>query len=108
LISLPQGWSSLGTGLPSFNPAEGKLTDDKLQKLSENMLIAKSKNERLTLEIGWFPELSPDGLFKAILISENDRERPIDIFWTRDLNDLIRWTQATLKWCVTITEKVFK
>lgn len=87
------GWSVQGF-LPPFDPAdeiatpEG-LTPEHLCYLVEDIAMYQKGN--YTVDIGWFPELDPQGGFVCKLIIGDHWDKPIERFETKSLDKTISW-----------------
>jgi hypothetical protein len=101
-VKLPNDWSSVGE-FPNFNPAEEKLTEERLLSLTEDVWSASSADQKLVVDVSWLPQSDPNGAFKGTVIVQ---ENSIDVHWTRDINDIIKWANAQINWCAALSASV--
>lgn len=71
-ILIQYGWN---VRYYEFNIDFAKSYDEQIFELNEDLVLA-IKNDYI-LDIGWYPEMNPNGFFRTRLIKNYDWERPI-------------------------------
>lgn len=86
-FALPPGWSCVGE-----LPASLDLTD-----LGEDILRVRSGDGLWTLDVGWYPEMDPNGGFVCKVIHGERWAAPVDALRTRDVRDVQNWLEREVE-----------
>lgn len=74
--------------------------EDQLYELTENLLQIEYKSG-LVLDIGWYPEMDPNGCLKAYLIKNADWSSPLICLTARSEQDM----EEALKEAIRIVDR---
>jgi hypothetical protein len=85
-VVLPIGWEVSGEFPDVVVP----------DALGEDIVQYRSPGRRFTVDIGWYPELDPDGEFYCRTIIDSAWDDPDEEIKTRDLRAVREWTRRTL------------
>ena len=85
MTEIPPDWSSWGA-LPDALPPVGE--ESEWDSMTEDLWQAASPDRRYTIDVGWYPEASPDGAFTCHLVVDADWERPRLRHRTPDLHEV--------------------
>jgi hypothetical protein len=89
LLRIPGGWFVRQNELRSIEPVRLGEADPHWGLLMEDLLQLKHPSTDLTLDVGWYPDGSPNGEFILMVIIEGDWQRPLLRFATRELGVLV-------------------
>ncbi|WP_294154739.1 hypothetical protein [uncultured Clostridium sp.] len=88
-FKLPQRWKLNYNKLLKVNPdAITSEDDERWCKFSEDILNMVNSEHNILLDVGWYPEFSIDGHFGLIVIENNEWQRPLETFVTRNVQKL--------------------
>lgn len=65
-----------------------EVTEDTVFDLSQDLLQINFKNQKIILDVGWYPDLDANGAFRTELIKDNDWENPIISVESKDIGSL--------------------
>jgi hypothetical protein len=86
-FSIPPGWQVSGE-LPS--------NLDDLHALGEDIIQFRSLDGDVTIDVGWYPELDPDGMFRCVVVRGDAWKSPEQKLTTTDLEAVRIWISSTL------------
>lgn len=96
-LRIPAGWCVILNNLHDIDPGESEQIDDEGWKyLDEDLLAVRHDNFGITVDVGWYPAMSPDGQYRAHVIGKDDWESPLHTLTTRSLQELIAWVELQL------------
>lgn len=89
-FKIPDQWKMNYNRLLKINPYKiEEFNDDIWSEYSEDILNMVNEEENIMLDIGWYPEFSRDGYYGLVLIEDNEWQRPLETFVTKDTEDLV-------------------
>lgn len=65
-----------------------EVTEDTIFGLSQDLLQINFKNQKILLDVGWYPDLDVNGVFRTELIKDNDWENPIISVESKNIKSL--------------------
>jgi hypothetical protein len=71
-----------------IDPQTLAANDSDWELLGEDLLQVKHKNTDTILDVGWYPEASPTGQFKLVVIHKTDWANPLVEFHTGSLDEI--------------------
>jgi len=94
-VNVPNSWNRRGE-IPEVALAQA--SQDDLDLLTEDLFYACSP-EHVEIDVGFYPEADPDGLFRGVTIVDGNWETPVEQFETDDAGAMATWTQnAVARW----------
>lgn len=104
-LDIPSDWKVIWNNFTQSEP-EKFLTDDYVYmwEFQEDIFYFRNEEKKRILDLGWYPALKPEGMYRLVLIKINDQEEasedwdnPIMSYSTRDIKDL----QLKINWVLT-------
>jgi membrane carboxypeptidase/penicillin-binding protein len=96
-LRIPTGWSVVLNNLHDIDPVAIEQVDDERWKhLDEDLLALRHEHFGIAVDVGWYPAMSPEGQYRAHVISKDDWEMPLSTLKTRSLHELITWVERQL------------
>lgn len=80
-VQVPTGWQ-LRLGTPVVVDPKLVAEDDRLPGLTEDMF--SFERGRLIMDVGWMPDENPRGEYVCRVVKDEDWERPLEMYCTRD------------------------
>jgi hypothetical protein len=102
LLDIPSDWNVIWNNFTQVEP-EKFMTEDYiyLWEFQEDIFYFRNEEKRRLLDLGWYPELRPEGMYRLVLIKINEQEEisedwenPIVSYSTRNINEL----QIKINW----------
>jgi HEAT repeats len=87
-VDIPAGWLLLSNELREVNPQILAANDPDWELLTEDLLQVTQPTTGLTLDLGWFPEASPNGQFRLVVIRGTEWAAPLVEFRTQSVDDV--------------------
>ena len=69
---------------------------EQTENLTEDLIQIGYRDSQLLLDVGWYPEMSPDGAFKVYLVTDHDWESPLQTWCVSGLADLVAAIRAAV------------
>lgn len=63
-------------------------TDEQIELLREDLLQVSFDNNRVTLDIGWYPSFAKHGVFRGVVVEARKWDKPLASFETGDITQL--------------------
>ncbi len=83
-------WEVSYNTLLELNPKEIEFEEtQKWFNFTEDLLQLKHKNYNILLDVGWYPEADPNGVYGLELIKDYNWDAPLVTFDTNDLTELV-------------------
>ncbi|AUX24119.1 hypothetical protein SOCEGT47_046550 [Sorangium cellulosum] len=96
-LRIPTGWRITINNLCEFNPCTiNDPSDERWEYLEEDLFSAQHEHYQTTVDVGWYPSMSPDGNYKAIFILNDDWNNPLDELVTRNLQEIVPWLEERM------------
>lgn len=87
-LHIPPEWTVQTHELRAIHPQTLAASDSDWELLGEDLLQVKHKNTDTILDVGWYPEASPTGQFKLVVIHGTNWANPLVEFQTRSLDEI--------------------
>lgn len=87
-LRLPASWVARWNELRELDPGALHSEDPDWELLTEDLLHLEHTPTGLVMDVGWYPEASPQGTFKLEVIRGSDWDQPLTTFRTRSLREL--------------------
>ena len=90
-LRISSNWSIEFNKFLNINPKK-ILKKNKLWKyyFTEDILLLKNQNKNLLIDLGWYPSSNPKGKFILLVIKNNNWEKPILKFSSRNKNKIVK------------------
>lgn len=85
-LRISSGWT---IELNNFCECDPDNCDNFCKYLIEDLLQLAHKRFNLVIDLGWYPDLDPNGCFHLVLIKDFKWENPLEIFESRKPKDVI-------------------
>ena len=96
-FKVPEKWKINYNKLLKLDPSKIREFDDDIWvQYSEDMLNMVNEESNIMLDIGWYPGFSREGSYGLVLIEDNDWQRPIETFVTKNTEELVKRIQEIL------------
>ena len=96
-FNVSERWKVNYNRLLKLDPSQiGELDDDIWIEYSVDMLNMVNEEDNIMLDIGWYPEFSRKGSYGLVLIEDNDWQRPIETFVTKNTEELVNRIEEIL------------
>jgi hypothetical protein len=87
-LHISPNWTVQTHELRAIDPQILAANDSDWELFGEDLLQVKHKNTDTILDVGWYPEASPAGQFKLVVIHGKDWANPLVQFRTRSLDEI--------------------
>ncbi|MEK3789132.1 hypothetical protein [Paenibacillus sp. FSL K6-1230] len=89
-LRFPSSWEISYNTLVELDPSDLKEDDEnKWRNFTEDLLQVKHTKYNILLDVGWYPEGDPQGLYGIELIKDFDWANPLVTFDTKNISDLV-------------------
>ena len=97
-LRIPGGWMVEHNELGQMEP-DGAADDRQFWIcFTEDLLQLRHPRLGLLLDVGWYPDSSPEGEFRAVLLRGEDWESPVMVCETRRLSVLVESIERWMLW----------
>ncbi|MHC5673709.1 HEAT repeat domain-containing protein [Nostoc sp.] len=95
-LCIPPEWAVQTHELRTIYPQTLATSDSDWELLGEDLLQVKHKDTGVILDVGWYPEASPTGHFKLVVINGTDWANPLVQFRSRSLDEIAACIEENL------------
>jgi hypothetical protein len=95
-LRIPGGWNVDFNELMQLDPSQMGAEEPLWYFLSEDLLQLRERRRGFLLDVGWYPGGTPDGLFRAVLLRNQDWDHPLRSYDTRALPELVQQIEEWL------------
>lgn len=95
-LHIPLQWTLQSHELRTIYPQTLTTSDPDWELLGEDLLQVKHKDIDIILDVGWYPEASPTGQFKLVVIRGTDWTNPLVQLQTRSLDEIVMCIEENL------------
>lgn len=89
-FKVPKQWKLKYNKLLKLDLDKVERCNDKIwNKLSEDIVNIVNYESNIMVDVGWYPEFSHNGHYGLVVIENNEWQKPIETFVTRNINELI-------------------
>lgn len=117
-LKIPGGWTVDFNKFENIEPEELSEQDEKwLYSFNEDILymysdVKQTENQRLSIDLGWYPDGEPNGHFKLQAILNEKWEKPLLEFSSRSKDEIVKtlekWLFVDFMPICFIDEEVFR
>ncbi|MFS0656945.1 hypothetical protein [Bacillus sp. 179-C3.3 HS] len=97
-LRITEGWDMRYNNFWEIDPKKLDSDDDRWFMFTESLLQIYHEKSSITLDLGWNPDLSPDGNYLVLIVKNKDWENPIHEFTSDDYNKVIDFIESQLKY----------
>ncbi|MBH8601198.1 hypothetical protein [Thermoactinomyces sp. CICC 23799] len=95
-LRIPKGWTVKHNNLREINPKTLKQDDDKWFYFTQDLLQLEHQEKSILLDLGWYPDVTPEGEFQVQIIQNGNWEQPIRQFTSNDLHEIVKSIEDVL------------
>ncbi|CAL8895592.1 hypothetical protein MHH54_09175 [Bacillus sp. FSL K6-4563] len=96
-LRIPSGWEISYNSLTELDPALlNKDEHDKWLNFTEDLLQIKNSKKNILLDVGWYPEADPEGVYGLDVVEDFNWENPVTSFETNQKGELIEKVEFLL------------
>lgn len=95
-LRIPGGWNVEHNELRQLEPSQLGAEDPFWCFLTEDLLQLREVRRGFLLDVGWYPDSTPEGGFRAVLLRDQDWEHPLRTCDTRALSELVQQIEEWL------------
>lgn len=89
-FKVPKQWKLKYNKLLKLDLDKVERSNDKIwSELSEDIVNIVNYESNIMVDVGWYPEFSKNGHYGLVVIENNEWQKPIETFVTRNTNELI-------------------
>ncbi len=98
-LAIPSGWEMVVNNFMYINLLEAGDNDEVWLNLTEDIMYIQRKRKKVQLgiDVGWYPENEPKGQYCVKVIQNNDWEKPIELYESRNIDNIISKVEAYLE-----------
>ncbi|MFP7691691.1 hypothetical protein ACLH26_02470 [Bacillus subtilis] len=100
-LRITQGWKVNYNHFVEIDPRTLEPNDDSWFLFTDSLLQLYHEQSSITLDLGWVPDISPEGNYLVLLVKDNDWEDPIKEFSSDDYKKVILYIEYHLKQVTT-------
>ncbi|MCY9188066.1 hypothetical protein [Bacillus mojavensis] len=95
------GWKVNYNHFVEIDPRTLEPNDDSWFMFTDSLLQLYHEQTSIMLDLGWVPDISPEGNYLVLLVKDNDWEDPIKEFSSDDYKKVILYIEYHLKQVTT-------
>ena len=90
-LSIPSGWNMVINIFYYIKLSEMEKDNKLYITLSQDLMYIEKKGRKVTfgVDVGWYPEMDPDGCYRIHVIRNDEWEKPLEKYESRDIDDII-------------------
>lgn len=90
-LSIPSGWNMVINTFYYIKLSEMEKDNKLYITLSQDLMYIEKKGRKVTLgiDVGWYPDMDPDGCYRILVIRNAEWEKPLEKYESRDIDDII-------------------
>lgn len=93
-LRIPTAWVMVYNNFLELEPGDnikidGVYENNPWNLFTQNMLQISHQNYPFIIDLGWYPEASPEGYYETVLIKDEDWDKPYRKMKTRDRQKVI-------------------
>lgn len=90
-LSIPSGWNMVINIFYYIKLSEMEKDNKLYITLSQDLMYIEKKGRKVTLgiDVGWYPEMDPDGCYRIEVIRNDEWDKPLEKYESRDIDDII-------------------
>lgn len=98
-LSIPSGWNMVINIFYYIKLSEMEKDNKLYITLSQDLMYIEKKGRKVTLgiDVGWYPEMDPDGCYRIQVIRNDEWEKPLEKFESRDIDQVINKVEEFLE-----------
>jgi hypothetical protein len=89
-LNIPANWIITYNNFFDIDPLKLKHNDILWDNFIEDLLQLKNEHKNILLDLGWYPEMNPNGNYCMKLIQDNNWEEPLMNINNKDKNKIIK------------------
>ncbi|ENQ3106209.1 hypothetical protein ACEOWJ_002215 [Bacillus cereus] len=95
-LRIPELWSVTYNGFLEINPEELEKGDKIWLSFTQDLLQLEFTQKDIILDVGWYPEGDPDGMYGLELIKNKNWHEPLETFDTRNKEEVVQAIEMLL------------
>jgi hypothetical protein len=95
------GWTVTYNGFINIDPLNLDANDSKWFSFTEDLLQLTHIRSDIIVDLGWYPEMNPNGEYKVSVVKDKNWEEPIISFRSRNKDDIVMKIEKILFEVVT-------
>lgn len=97
-LRISGGWYIIQNKFIDIEPSSIISEDDRLWfHFTEDILQLKHKQRNIIIDLGWYPDIDPNGNYRVVAVSNEDWENPIDRFESRSKKEITNKIEYLIK-----------
>ena len=88
-VPIGSGWKIIWNWMPDIDPSLLSSDDKRWLQFTEDLLYIQSADGRYMIDVGWYPEMNPSGIFGLYVIENNDWANPVESVSDRNMEKII-------------------
>lgn len=96
-LRITEGWIVRYNNFREIDPKKLETEDDRWFMFTESLLQLYHEKSSITLDLGWYPDLSSDGNYLVLIVKNTDWDNPIQEFSSDDYTEVIDFIEFHLK-----------
>ena len=90
-LSIPSGWNMVINIFYYIKLSEMEKDNKLYITLDQDLMYIEKKGRKVTLgiDVGWYPDMDPNGCYRIQVIRNNEWEEPLEKYESRDIDDII-------------------
>ncbi|MBT2259869.1 hypothetical protein [Bacillus safensis] len=96
-LRITEGWIVRYNNFREIDPKKLETEDDRWFMFTESLLQLYHEKSSITLDLGWYPDLSSDGNYIVLIVKNTDWDNPIQEFSSDDYTKVIDFIEFHLK-----------
>jgi hypothetical protein len=90
LLNIPDDWIITYNNFFDIDPLKLENNDILWDNFTEDLFQIKNEHKNILLDLGWYPEMNPNGNYCIKLIQGNNWEEPLVNINNKDKNEIIK------------------
>ncbi|GAA0137040.1 hypothetical protein YSY43_38810 [Paenibacillus sp. YSY-4.3] len=95
-LRIPAGWSVSKNNFWGIDPHNLDPDDDIWFMFTDSLLQLYYQKKSIILDMGWKPDISPEGSFLVLILINEDWDKPIDRFESKNYAEVIEFIETKL------------
>jgi len=95
-LRIPTGWSIDKNNFWEIDPINLGEDDDTWFMFTDSLLQLHHQKKSVILDMGWKPDISPEGNFVVVILINEDWDKPIERFESKNYTEVIDYIETKL------------
>lgn len=95
-LRITEGWKVQYNKFWEIDPKTLESNDDRWFMFTDCLLQLHHEKASITLDLGWSPDISPEGHYLVLIVKDSDWQNPIREFTSNDYKKVIEFIEVSV------------